>query len=98
MSLDLLRQQISNKLIEKIDEQMTATVNQSFRPLSTTQNGIVIPAQSLEEIAVMTLEMNAKMRAYKVALEIVEKAFDDLMKPPAQQSAESKDQDQEGIY
>lgn len=99
MSLDILRSAIVKELISRVDTKLEIIANQSFRTASVTEGGTVVPAQTMEEIGAKTLEMNSAMRAYRDALQVVEKAFDDLMKPPAQESEKEQPADKDdAIY
>lgn len=91
MTMDLLRERARVKLAERIDTCLSIMMNQQFRPAAVTRDGEVMPANTLDEIAVKTLECNAMARAYKWAISMLDEEFKRIVDPGSVDDGERQD-------
>lgn len=100
MTMDLLRERARIKLAEKIDGCLSIMMNQQFRPAAVTRDGEVMPANTLDEIAVKTLECNAMARAYKFAISVLDEEYKRIVDPGSVDDGERQDDqtDTEATY
>lgn len=89
MSLELLRENARKRMLEKADVCIQIMMGQQFRGAAVDGKGIVVPAQTMEEIAFKTVECNAMVRAYSEAVKIMDEEFKKIVDPrPAPEPAE----------
>lgn len=97
MSLDALRENTRRRLVEKIDTSLRLVANQIFRPAFETKAGTALPAQTLEEIAVFTLTLNAAAKAFQDALDVLDEEYKKII-DPAGAPVEDEQAQGESIY
>lgn len=99
MSLAALRDRSKQRILEAAQQQLEILQGQAFRPASAI-NDTILPASTLEEIAVQTLTCNATIRALASANKIIDEEFKKLVDPHGDAPAADQEQgnDKEGIY
>lgn len=91
MSLELLRDNLRRRVTEKADGAIDIMMRLKFRPAGQMGDGAVIPANTLEEIAVKAIECNAYVEAYAWVLRALDEEFKHIVDPtPPAQEGETK--------
>lgn len=100
MSAGTLRDRVRSKFGEKIDGCIQIMMAQQFRPASVGHDGEVLPANTLDEIAVKTIECNAMARAYKYAIDVLDEEYKRLVDPRGDvpESEQPETDSKEGLY
>jgi hypothetical protein len=85
MSLDAFRKLISEELQNRADARVSQAVNVRARPATKD-----LPASSVEEIALVTIENLAEARAYGEAIRVVTAAYKKLTDPQPEEAAQTQ--------